>query len=207
MKTCKKCGETKTLDEFYSDTSRLDGKHPYCAECKKADASHYQKENYDKVYARIKRWEKENIDKVRAYNRAWKKRNPEKVKADSLNRKYDKEYPRRWRAANPEKSRNIINRRRAKMRNLPSTLTVREWIQLLELFDNACAYCGKTGELHQDHFIPVVLNGGYVMGNIIPACQFCNQSKNATHPKEWIPDRYNELVQKISSLELYSEIT
>ena len=204
MKTCKKCGDPKLLDGFYSDKSRPDGKHPYCKECKKADAKRYVKENYEKVYQRVQQWKQENRVKDRAYKAAWKKRNPEKVNA---NRKYDKDYPPRWRAANPEKSRNIVNRRRAKIRNLPATLTVREWNQILELFDNSCAYCGELGELHQDHFIPVALDGAYVMGNIIPACPFCNQSKNATHPKEWIPDRYEELAQKISSLEFYSEVT
>lgn len=34
-KTCAKCGETKDLTDFYKDSSRKDGIHPYCKVCKK----------------------------------------------------------------------------------------------------------------------------------------------------------------------------
>jgi len=36
MKTCLKCGQSKTLDEFNKDPSRKDGRHPYCRDCKRA---------------------------------------------------------------------------------------------------------------------------------------------------------------------------
>lgn len=38
MKTCTKCGQTKTIVEFRNDRTRKDGKFPWCAECHREDA-------------------------------------------------------------------------------------------------------------------------------------------------------------------------
>lgn len=78
-------------------------------------------------------------------------------------------------------------KRRNKRKKLIADLTLQEWEDTLEFFNNKCAYCGisddesieKYGKhLSQDHIVPVFNNGGYTKNNIIPACMGCNSSKN-----------------------------
>jgi 5-methylcytosine-specific restriction endonuclease McrA len=52
-------------------------------------------------------------------------------------------------------------------------------------FNQSCAYCGCTGDLHQDHFLPISKGGTHVLSNIIPACQTCNFSKRDHDPETW----------------------
>ena len=92
-----------------------------------------------------------------------------------------------WKAANMEKMRVYRQTRRARKENLPSSLTVEEWINIKAEFENRCAYCGKDTPLTQDHFIPLSKHGEYTRDNIIPACPSCNNGKNASNPFEWYP--------------------
>jgi hypothetical protein len=56
---------------------------------------------------------------------------------------------------------------------------------LKSLFDYRCAYCGKSGELTVDHFIPVSKRGPDCLGNLAPACLSCNSSKCDLNAQEW----------------------
>lgn len=49
MKTCKKCGETKPLDQFHDDKSKPGGKRAECKPCKNAQNRAYQKSEAGKV--------------------------------------------------------------------------------------------------------------------------------------------------------------
>ncbi len=114
-------------------------------------------------------------------------------------RRCSRESMRRWRANNPEEAAKQVRisgkRREARKRQLPATLTVKEWEHTLEYFERSCAYCGKPSiELHQEHFIPVAKGGGYTKENIVPACPDCNQSKSDALPRDWLPaDVYSGL--------------
>jgi 5-methylcytosine-specific restriction endonuclease McrA len=59
--------------------------------------------------------------------------------------------------------------------------------QRIQAFDNACAYCGKPGNITLDHFIPISLGGTDTLWNLIPACNRCNSSKNASLAQTWYP--------------------
>ena len=96
------------------------------------------------------------------------------------------------------KERAVIKKlaRKSKERFLKSDLTANEWKQTLQYFGGRCAYCGEDKEIHEEHFIPVKLGGGFTKDNIIPACRRCNLDKGSKHPEEWLSDRkylYNEL--------------
>lgn len=52
-------------------------------------------------------------------------------------------------------------------------------------FDHACAYCGRTGDLQQEHFLPISRGGTHVLSNILPACLPCNYSKSDHDPEAW----------------------
>lgn len=53
----------------------------------------------------------------------------------------------------------------------------------------ACAYCGKTGELHRDHVVPRARGGPDEATNIVMACQPCNSAKGDQLASEWLGER------------------
>lgn len=78
-------------------------------------------------------------------------------------------------------------KRRQRRTDLPFDWKHSDWLDSLAAFGNACAYCGATGSLHQDHFVPLSHPEcpGTVVGNMVPACEPCNLSKGAKHPSAW----------------------
>ena len=79
-----------------------------------------------------------------------------------------------------EQTRVSKQRTRAHNAGLPATLTLVEWLQTLIDFGGRCAYCsGPFDDL--EHFIPVSQGGGTTAQNCVPACRYCNSSKD--HPR------------------------
>ena len=69
---------------------------------------------------------------------------------------------------------------RARKAGLPATLTMVEWLQTLIDFGGRCAYCsGPFDDL--EHYIPISQGGGTTAQNCVPACRYCNGSKD--HPR------------------------
>lgn len=67
---------------------------------------------------------------------------------------------------------------RAKQANALATLTVIEWLNILDHFKWQCAYCldGKFEVL--EHIISIADGGGTTALNCIPACGLCNSRKD-----------------------------
>lgn len=76
------------------------------------------------------------------------------------------------------------NRRRAEKLGLPATLTVQQWLTIINDFDWKCAYCLVKQYRVLEHFIPVNLNGGTTPDNVLPACGSCNCIKSFYHPAD-----------------------
>jgi 5-methylcytosine-specific restriction endonuclease McrA len=74
--------------------------------------------------------------------------------------------------------------RRTQALGLPSTLTLLEWIGILEAHNYKCIYCGDPWQ-DIEHKIPVTKGGGTTRENCAPACHTCNQSKgNRAAPRK-----------------------
>jgi hypothetical protein len=48
-----------------------------------------------------------------------------------------------------------------------------------------CAYCGASPATRWDHVVPVFKGGDTVLGNIVPACSRCDDSKRHLDYQEW----------------------
>jgi NMD protein affecting ribosome stability and mRNA decay len=69
------------------------------------------------------------------------------------------------------------------------TMSRAQWEAVLEEFGRICIFCGspsneKNRGIVPDHLVPVTRFGELVMGNTVPACQTCNDSRGE---KEWRP--------------------
>ena len=189
MKKCTKCKIEKpaTPAYFHRSKNRKDGLVNDCKECvKKRTQKHYkknreEKREYNKKYYHDNReyhaeYYHDNREEKLEYGRSHYKEN----------REYYSEFMKKYHLENPEAIRFNNQRRKARMAELPHTLTVEEWDETLEYFNNECAYCGDSESgLAQEHVIPVSKGGPYTQENIIPACKSCNSSKHVTELEEW----------------------
>jgi hypothetical protein len=215
-KRCAKCGEEKPFDCFYGDKSGKYGLRSQCKDCHNESARHWQQANsewkkeYDhrryetnseRVKERAHRWRQDNPERASENNRRWYRANSERAKELSrrrqqANREQHNESSRRWCQANPERRRVYEQKRRARKRSLPATLTHEQWRLCLEHFNYCCAYCGSQRDfwftVEQEHFIPTVSGGGYVAKNIIPACKSCNTSKQDDDAVSWLTERFGK---------------
>ena len=142
-KTCKKCGVTKPLEDFYKDRG---GRRAVCKPCFLAKKREYNREYRDK-----------NGKYLREYNRQYR--------AD--NQEYFREHGRQWRAENPEYQReyyaenrgNILaHQRRYRAKNEEKTVAhtaVTLAIRAGSLVrPDRCSQCGKrcTPDAHHDDY-------------------------------------------------------
>ncbi len=152
-----------------------------------------------------------NLERRHAQNREWRSEHREEYKAQqAVYREQKREelrlYARDYAAKNPEKlaayrrtHRDVLRvhcqRRQARKLDLPDTFTVEDLGIALGYFHGVCAYCGHPAGLfdyhqvlHADHYVP--LNDpacpGTVPGNMVPACQSCNESKGHKNPRDWL---------------------
>jgi hypothetical protein len=185
----------------------------------------YRLANPDKVRETSRRWREANPERVRErdrrrywrdpekrrqYVRNWRARHPEYASESARrwhqnNLERAKEICRQWRAANPEKVLLLHQRRKARVKSLPFTLTKEEWVRTLTHWESCCAYCGEKLEtVTIDHYIPVSHPEcpGTIATNCVPACLSCNASKNNKDAAAWLTRQYGvdralEIVSRI----------
>jgi 5-methylcytosine-specific restriction endonuclease McrA len=143
----------------------------------------------------------------------WKQANPEASRASgrrtaAKTKDQKREYDAVYRAANRERysehqrawykkhadhakdvGREYASRRRARVNlNGAFTVTPRDYARLLRRANGSCTYChvaltDKT--THWDHVLPIARGGTHSVGNLVPACAPCNQSKSSKLLIEW----------------------
>src|SRR5262249_28416565 len=65
VKTCKRCGQAKELDQFYANPSGRDGKRPECKQCTATRRREWYEANREREIARVREWQVANPDRVR----------------------------------------------------------------------------------------------------------------------------------------------
>lgn len=150
----------------------------------------YKESHRAEVNERFRAWYAKNKDHVSANYNPRKRENTRRLRAESAdfrarerawsaaNAGRRREYVRRWKAKNPAVALQHVKRRRARKHSVESTLTLREWVAILESFNHACAYCLRTGvKLTQEHVAPISKGGPHTAENVVPACTVCNSRK------------------------------
>ncbi len=95
-------------------------------------------------------------------------------------------------------------RRLARKRALPDTLTKEQWLYCLEYFNHQCIVCGRLFDKHHkanmDHWIPLKNPKclGTVANNIVCLCGKCNTSKASRDAELWLMDFYP--LEKVSQI-------
>ena len=84
---------------------------------------------------------------------------------------------------------------RARSLGLPATLTVDQWLTILNYWHWHCAICDlESSDLSPDHWIPLSIpeTTGTVYGNIVALCEGCNLSKGKREPAIWLATRLGD---------------
>ncbi len=162
----------------------------------------YRAKNKERLSAYCKQWRADNIDRVKASQAAYLKANRERKKLiDKLWARQNKhkvnEASKRYRNAHPEK---VASTKREQAKRHPETIKnnrSRRRARLAEngiyivtkkdigrLMQQPCVYCGSKSE-HIDHVIPIAKGGAHKVGNLVAACQSCNQRKSDKFVSVW----------------------
>jgi len=164
---------------------------------------HYYQENKEYIAERRKQYRQENKGYIAEQKKQHQQNNKESITEYSKQYRQDNkerlsEYRKQYCQENPEKCAIHKQRRRARKRQLDSTLTPEQWENIKENFNHKCAYCGKEDKLAQEHFLPLSKGGEYTHNNIVPACKSCNSSKGNKLFHEWYPsyEHYNKAREK-----------
>jgi hypothetical protein len=186
-KKCTKCGVVKSLDEFFNDKSKKDGKQSRCKDCDKEykennkeynkTSRKYYENNKEKIKNANKKYREKNKEKIKNANKKYKEKNKEKIK--NANKKY--------REKNKEKKREYLKKYLKERRktdflfrlrgnisaNIKESLNKKGYTKRNKTYNilkcefnffmkwiNGIASNGHTygiGELHLDHVIPISL--------------------------------------------------
>lgn len=178
-KRCTGCKELflATSEFFYSDKRAEDGLYPCCKSCflDRSHASYYK-----------------DIERSRAASLASFYKHHESRLVSG--KRYRDEDPqrwldknRRWGNANIESRRAITLRRVARRANAEGTHTAQDILDLYELQNGLCAYCGIRlfKDYHVDHVTPLFLGGSDNPDNLVCSCVRCNSSKGHKLVADW----------------------
>lgn len=137
----------------------------HSAKGQKAAKARYQR-NRAAIIANTRAWALRNREKRREIGRAYWHRHPDKARENKL-------------------------RRRARENGAEGSHTAAEFRAKVEQYAGRCHWCGKRirGKPHADHLIALAQGGSDDIGNVVPSCRPCNQSKNRRMPWEFMPGR------------------
>lgn len=76
-KECRKCGESKPLEDFYRDRSKKDGRGSYCKECGRSYARDWRRKNPERTAENWKRWHEQNPERMAEWRKQWNQENRE----------------------------------------------------------------------------------------------------------------------------------
>lgn len=135
----------------------------------------YYLSNRAKIISKAKQWYEVNKEHKAIYDEQYNEKNKDRISKRKSN--YKKNNRIKFTISN--------QRREARKKQLPETLTIEQWEKVKQYFNNKCAYCGRELPLAQEHVVPVAKGGEYTHDNIICACQSCNSSKNDRDFLKW----------------------
>lgn len=174
MKLCTKCKEGKPLDQFHKQRAQPDGHKSICRTCAKVYKRQWYERNKQIVLEQNRQWRHNNKEHLAELVKRWEGENKDRVR----------QMRARWRGQSKEQIREYRARYRAALQNASGDFTVREWIELCEVYGNVCLCCRRAESLEVDHVIPLSRGGSNSIANIQPLCRSCNRKKY-THTTDY----------------------
>ena len=192
-KKCTKCGEVKSLSEFYKQRAKKIGVMSSCKCCDNQRQREYRKKNGEKVNKNRRKYCKNNRDKMNATSRRYYKKPPEKFR----------EWGAKWLDKNPDYHNNYMKERRKVDKDFRLLWIIRSSLQKITEAVKKCrpmsslTYLGCALEEFKAHIESQWKEGmswgnheqyGWHIDHIIPISWFV---KNSDNP--WEANHYTNL--------------
>lgn len=97
-----------------------------------------------------------------------------------------------------ELRRVTANLRRAQKEGAPATLTIKQWIHILDHFNWKCAYCSRDFQV-LEHIVSVT-HAGTTALNCVPACLACNRHKSTTMVSIMPQEKLDQVARQLEQL-------
>jgi len=86
-------------------------------------------------------------------------------------------------------------------------LTKQRWAAILDFWGQRCAYCGTGLDiLTKDHVVSKRRHGETHVGNIVPACPWCNEDKAHCDLHAWMEERGHNYEAFLAKLKRQIEV-
>ncbi|GAB6558114.1 hypothetical protein bcgnr5378_06680 [Bacillus cereus] len=226
---CTKCSFIGPLNAFYSDPKSLYDKHSHCKSCVDESNRKWEVENKEHAIQIQRDYYRNNIEEIRRKSKERRNRNQEKIKLARKKylrenklkiywkKKKDREQnPEKhklrienWIKNNPEKHKLLSQRRLARQKMLPDTLTEEQLITVMKKYNGSCCLTGINEDVTIDHVVPLFTgHGGTIYENVIPLTRKLNSSKQEKNIFEWAEllheyygftmERFYEVIQEVA---------
>lgn len=165
--------------------AKRNAKRATCCECMRLERNRRYAENPKHIAALNNAWKEKNRDTVTEQQRRWYLANAERLRAKA------KIQSVKWRKANPDKNAAKERNRRARLRQCGGVHTAEDIAAIRKLQKDRCAVCRVklNGGGEVDHIQPLLSGGENDRTNLQLLCEFCNRSKGAKDPIDFMQER------------------
>lgn len=172
-KTCRRCGETKSLDSFGQHKQRgVDRTRSYCRPCHADNSRESRQRNLEAARARELAYARAHIEQKRENARRWYYASEEN-RAKAIAREAAK-YER-----DPEYKRDRAHQTRARRAGSPVVEFVRRR-EVYERDEGICHVCGGAvawEDYDMDHVVPLSTSGEHSYANVKVSHSACNRAR------------------------------
>ena len=167
MKTCKACGESKSLESFYAHPKMKDGRLNFCIPCFRARENKRRADDPEAIRSRDRAYWAANPDKKRAKDRRYKEQHRAEAVANAT----------AWARAHPDRYKENMFASYVRQHGGIPVCTIEQWQAKLAEYGGKCAECGSVKNITRDHIVPLSRGGTDDIANIQPLCRGCNTRK------------------------------
>lgn len=154
----------------------------------------YYEQNKDRIIAYQKQYRIDNEELVRIRRQKYYEENRARLLQEKKEyRDSHKEERKQWlhSEAGIASSRASRNKRRSLTGGANGAFSKEDVLELLNFFDNKCAYTGEPldADYHLDHILALSKGGTNYIYNIVPCNKQCNWSKHTRDMEEWFREQ------------------
>jgi len=198
-RVCKECGIIRPLSDYHLSRGKPRRVCKYCVSAKFKQRYNTDSDFKNRIVTNAKQYHENNKE---AHCEQMRNRHAERYSTDEQYRKsWNIRRRQRYKLDEAYRLKMLsLNHNRRATLNASGIISESDWLSILMYYNNACAYCGSTKALEQDHIIPLSKGGRNTPDNLVPACASCNRSKGARDLLDWYSESVHFSVKRFNKI-------